>query len=101
LEQRTARFKCVLALTPVLSSHASNASPVCYSDEFELNTRIFEGSCDGRIGLELRGNGGFGYDPLFYPIGYQLTFGELSEAEKNALSHRAKALAQLKTVLCF
>jgi XTP/dITP diphosphohydrolase len=64
-----------------------------------LGTRLFEGVCEGRIGLELKGTGGFGYDPLFYPAGSPITFGELAEAEKNKVSHRAKALAQLHTVL--
>ena len=51
---------------------------------------------EGRIGFAPRGRGGFGYDPLFLPSGYKQTFGELSEAVKNELSHRAKALAKLK-----
>jgi len=98
-EKRTARFRCVLALTPVLGQHNSVASPVCFADEFELQTQIFQGVCEGAIGFELQGNGGFGYDPLFFPVGYKLTFGEISEAEKNALSHRAKALAAMKELL--
>jgi len=98
-EKRSARFKCVLALTPVLRGHAADASPVCYADEFEFQTRLFEGTCEGWIGFELRGSGGFGYDPLFFPLGYNQTFGELSEEEKNRLSHRAKALAELQKAL--
>jgi XTP/dITP diphosphohydrolase len=97
--QRTARFKCVLTLTPVLKSEPRNASPVCFADEFEIQTQFFEGVCEGRIGFELRGQGGFGYDPLFFPRGYERTFGELSEAEKNGLSHRARALELLKRAL--
>lgn len=95
-EKRTARFKCVLALTPVLPPGRADASPVCFADEFEIQTRIFQGVCEGWIGFELRGSGGFGYDPLFLPAGYEWTFGELSEAVKNQLSHRARALALLQ-----
>ena len=96
LDQRTGRFRCVVALTPVLSPEAGAASPVCYAEESELQTELFEGTCEGRIGLAPRGSGGFGYDPLFFPDGYDQTFGELSEAVKNGLSHRAKALARLR-----
>ncbi|MCX6929181.1 MAG: non-canonical purine NTP pyrophosphatase [Verrucomicrobia bacterium] len=96
LDQRTARFRCVLALTPVLSSEVEAASSVCYAEEAELQTELFEGTCEGRIAAAPRGQGGFGYDPLFFPIGYESTFGELGEEVKNALSHRAKALAKLR-----
>lgn len=95
-EKRGARFKCVLALTPVLRPTTAAASPVCWADEFEIQTRLFEGACEGRIGFELRGQGGFGYDPLFFPAGCERTFGELSETVKNELSHRARALALMR-----
>jgi XTP/dITP diphosphohydrolase len=95
-EKRNARFKCVLALTPVLSEGSATASPVCLADEFEFQTRLFEGACEGRIGFATRGRGGFGYDPLFFPEGYDRTFGELSKEVKNRLSHRARALELLK-----
>ena len=98
-EKRTARFKCVLALTPVVQASPGNASPVCFADEFEMQTRIFEGVCQGWIGFELRGNAGFGYDPLFFPAGHDQTFGELSEQVKNQLSHRARALALLRAAI--
>ncbi len=94
--QRAARFRCVVALTPVRRAHAQGASPVCFAEEAELQTELFEGTCEGRIGCAPRGQGGFGYDPLFVPSGYDQTFGELSEDVKNRLSHRAKALEKLK-----
>lgn len=94
--QRTARFRCVLALTPVMESSARNASPVCAANEFELQTELFDGACEGRIGFVPGGQGGFGYDPLFIPDGFEQTFAELGEAVKNQLSHRAKALAKLR-----
>jgi XTP/dITP diphosphohydrolase len=96
LDKRTARFRCVVALTPVPRAEPEGASPVCYAEEAELQTELFEGTCEGRIGLAPRGRGGFGYDPLFFPSGYDQTFGELDEAVKNQLSHRAKALAKLR-----
>jgi len=94
LEKRTARFRCVIALTPVVSKKVENASPVCYADEME--TQLFDGACDGRILFEPRGKNGFGYDPLFVPDGFQDTFAELGDNVKNKLSHRAKALEKLK-----
>ncbi|MDR1693774.1 MAG: RdgB/HAM1 family non-canonical purine NTP pyrophosphatase [Lactobacillaceae bacterium] len=74
-EDRSAYFMCVLAL----------AVP-----GGEVYT--FEGKVDGNISLEKRGDRGFGYDKIFVPKGYDLTFGELSKEEKNALSHRGRAL---------
>lgn len=94
--QRSARFRCVIALTPVLMAGGENASPVCAADEFELRTELFDGACEGRIVFAPAGAGGFGYDPLFVPDGQELSFAELGEAVKNGLSHRAKALAKLR-----
>jgi XTP/dITP diphosphohydrolase len=99
LDQRSARFRCVVALTPVPRAEPEGASPVCFAEEAELQTELFEGTSEGRITFAPRGRGGFGYDPLFVPNGYEQTFGELSEEVKNRLSHRAKALAELKTRL--
>jgi XTP/dITP diphosphohydrolase len=94
--RRTARFRCVLALTPVFKPEDPVASPVCYADEFETRTELFEGACEGKIMATPRGFGGFGYDPLFVPDGYEQTFGELGEEIKNKLSHRARALEKLR-----
>ena len=58
-----------------------------------------EGRCHGMIVHALRGSGGFGYDPLFLIPEYHRTFGELSARVKHAISHRARALAQLRPVL--
>lgn len=96
-EKRTARFRCVLALTPAArGSEAENASPTCLADEFELMTGIFEGACEGWIDFARRGKGGFGYDPLFIPAGFEQSFAELGEEVKNRISHRSKALEKLK-----
>jgi XTP/dITP diphosphohydrolase len=94
-EKRTGRFRCVLALTPVLRTKQTSASPVCDQDEFEFQTELFDGVCEGQLGFEPRGKGGFGYDPLFIPRGYSQAFAELGETIKNQLSHRGKALEKL------
>lgn len=76
---RKARFRCVLALS----------SP-------DGEARCVEGICEGLITEAGRGRKGFGYDPLFQPDGYTQTFGEMDSAEKNRISHRARALAKAK-----
>ena len=60
---------------------------------------VFHGSVEGRVICAEQGEGGFGYDPLFIPNGYELTFGLLPAEVKNALSHRAKAMSQVVTWL--
>ena len=57
------------------------------------NTALFEGRIEGSLVLPPRGEGGFGYDPLFVPAGDNRTYGEMSGAEKHRTSHRARALA--------
>lgn len=74
---RTARFRCVMVL-------AENGQELAH----------FNGSVEGSIISELTGDGGFGYDPLFIPDGYEQTFAQLGDAVKNTLSHRANALNQ-------
>ena len=80
---RVARFVCVLALAPML--------------EDEL--RFFEASVEGSLATEPRGQRGFGYDPIFMPEGFGQTFGELPDAVKAHLSHRAKAARALREAL--
>ena len=94
LKKRTARFRCVIALVPVPETSIESASPVCFADEFEA--QIFDGACEGRIQFSASGQGGFGYDPLFVPDGFNVSFAELGEDVKNKLSQRAKALAKLR-----
>jgi XTP/dITP diphosphohydrolase len=55
---------------------------------------VFNGRCDGRLLEAPRGGGGFGYDPIFAPDGYELSFAELGDAAKNTVSHRARAWAK-------
>ena len=84
LEKRRARFHCVIALAEINPQSAIR------------NPQLFDGACEGRIIFEPRGKNGFGYDPLFVPVGLEQTFAELGEDVKNHLSHRAKALEKLK-----
>ena len=79
-QRRSARYRCVLALV----RDAADTSPL-----------IASGSWEGRIALQPAGNGGFGYDPLFLPEGLEVSAAELPLRRKNALSHRARALAAL------
>ncbi len=60
---------------------------------------LFEGICRGEIAHERVGEGGFGYDPIFIPDGYEQTFAQMEAAAKNAISHRGKATEQLKAFL--
>jgi XTP/dITP diphosphohydrolase len=81
-DSRRARFHCLLAL-------ARNGEVL----------GVFEGTVEGQITQQPRGSHGFGYDPIFVPKGFERTFGELGPAEKNQLSHRARALEKLRTFL--
>lgn len=82
IDQRQASFVCIMALvTP------------------EGDEQLFEGHMDGTILLEKRGDAGFGYDPLFLVERFGRTMAELSLEEKNAISHRGQALAQLQAYL--
>jgi XTP/dITP diphosphohydrolase len=76
---RSARFRCAIAL--------------CSPDG---DVKTVDGCCEGSIAIGLSGDSGFGYDPLFIPAGGIRTFAELSEQEKNSISHRAVALANAR-----
>jgi XTP/dITP diphosphohydrolase len=77
IENRSARFRTVICLI--------------------INRKIlyFDGTIEGAITKERRGNQGFGYDPVFIPNGYNLTFAEMSLEQKNRISHRAIATTKL------
>lgn len=80
---RTARFVCAMSV-------ASSAGEIVFATEK---------SCEGRIAAEPRGTGGFGYDPVFQPNGFDQTFAELSDQTKNRISHRGVALAAVRRFL--
>ena len=82
-EHRNARFRCVLSL---VDPWALPGSPPLDA----------QGICEGWIAREPRGGGGFGYDPLFIVKGTSKTMAELTDAEKNAISHRAVAIQALR-----
>ena len=67
----------------------------CIAFISDTEQEVFEGSVEGCIIDTLRGYNGFGYDPLFVPSGYDITFAEMSSEEKNKISHRAVAVAKL------
>ncbi|MBI1810852.1 MAG: XTP/dITP diphosphatase [Nitrospirae bacterium] len=81
-DKRGARFVCVIAL-------AFSGSRV----------ETFSGYAEGLIGKETKGANGFGYDPVFYPKGHEMTFAEMSDKEKDLLSHRGKAIGKLQEYL--
>ncbi len=81
-EKRTGRFVSVITMV--------------YPDGETLTAR---GEVEGHIVLEEKGPNGFGYDPLFVPLGYDITFGEFDPEEKNKISHRGNALQALKKQL--
>jgi XTP/dITP diphosphohydrolase len=74
---RTARFRTVVALIK------------------DGKTHLFEGNVNGTIRSESSGEEGFGYDPIFQPDGYGVTFAEMSVSQKNVISHRGKAIQKL------
>jgi XTP/dITP diphosphohydrolase len=82
VEERSARFRCVLAV----------ASP-------DQPTQTFEGSCEGVILTERRGEHGFGYDPIFYVPSFDRSMAELLPQEKALISHRGNAIKELKASL--
>ncbi len=78
---RTARFRCCVTLI------------------LDGKPHFFDGVMEGQIATERHGNGGFGYDPVFIPEGREVTNAELPEEEKNAISHRGKALRAMAEFL--
>ena len=76
-ENRRARFRTVISLILDGKEH------------------FFEGTVEGEITRTVTGTAGFGYDPIFRPDGYDLTFAEMDLAEKNRISHRSRAIANL------
>ena len=82
VELRSARYRCVAV--------------VAWTDERSLEA---EGTCEGTLITEPRGDRGFGYDPVFVPDGSTKTMAELPDDEKDAISHRGRALSQLGRLL--
>ena len=98
---RSARFRTVITLIETnpqevqddtKGNHTYNLLPITYN--------LFEGIVEGRIAYEKSGAGGFGYDPIFIPDGYDKSFAELGNDVKNTISHRARAVQKLADYLC-
>lgn len=83
---------------PMEKRTGSFFSVICIVTE-EKEVFTVKGECKGHIDYEPKGNGGFGYDPLFIPLGYDKTFSELGEDIKNKISHRAKALKEIQELI--
>lgn len=81
-EKRTARFVCAIAAV--------------FPDG---TSEVVRGTIEGRIGYEIKGSNGFGYDPIFYLPEYECTTAELSPEKKNDLSHRGNALRMMKNII--
>jgi XTP/dITP diphosphohydrolase len=82
-DDQSARFVCVMSL----------------ADDTGKSHLSAEGECRGRLASEPRGNGGFGYDPIFIPDGFDRTFGELPDAVKAKISHRSRAAEKIMRYL--
>tara|TARA_A100001015_G_C14961825_1_gene701266 strand:+ start:1056 stop:1652 length:597 start_codon:yes stop_codon:yes gene_type:complete len=81
-EDRTARFVCSIAL------------------KFpSQDIQIVQGRVVGKLGFELSGDSGFGYDPIFFPDGYDQTFAQLGQSIKYKISHRSQALRHVQTLI--
>lgn len=81
-DRRSGRFICAVAIAEPLP-----------------RVQVVRGVCEGRIIRAPRGDHGFGYDPVFVPVGYDKTFAELGDEPKNQISHRAKALHTAKKLI--
>jgi len=80
-QKRSAKFRTVIALI------------------MDREATLFEGECKGSVTKTKSGAEGFGYDPIFSPDGYEITFAEMSKVEKGAISHRGKAVKKLVSFL--
>jgi len=77
-DKRSARFHCAIVLI------FPNG-----------NEEVFHSTCEGKVAFSPSGSGGFGFDPIFIPDGYELTFAELKPEDKNRISHRGKSTKKL------
>lgn len=96
---RRALLVSELAKIPDANRRARFMAAVAISDARGSVLNVSEGICEGTIIYSPRGDGGFGYDPLFVPDGHNQTFAELSDMVKNRISHRARALMQTRNFL--
>jgi len=94
-DRRAARYVAVAALArPGIITGRASTPPTPASA-----MRLFRATCEGRIASVMRGTRGFGYDPIFFYAPLRATFGEIPDAEKDRVSHRGQALAQVTKFL--
>ncbi|MCO6003504.1 hypothetical protein NE236_00745 [Actinoallomurus purpureus] len=96
--------RCRSERLPQMAANLTNrratvTTAIGYADD--TGVQVFTGILNGTLTSELRGNGGFGYDPIFIPDGHNRTFAEMSSEEKNAVSHRRLAVDALRKALNF
>ena len=94
-EERTAKFVTVITLI----FPGPEGAPESASEQDGRYILVAKGECTGHIAEEKLGSGGFGYDPVFIPDGYENSFAQLGTDFKNTISHRAKALEELERLL--
>jgi len=92
--ERTEKLLRALAEVPPSQRGARFVSVIAIAQNEGKIVNMSVGECKGAIAREPRGYGGFGYDPIFIPEGFTLTFAQLETAEKNRISHRARALSK-------
>lgn len=98
-EDRTARLLSELSMIPKAARSARFVSAVAIANSKGQILNVSVGTSDGQIDFAARGTGGFGYDPVFIPSGYDKTFAELKSVVKNQISHRARALSGTREFL--
>jgi XTP/dITP diphosphohydrolase len=96
---RTTRLLAELSMIPAAARSARFVSAIAIANNKGQILNVSVGTCDGQIDFAARGSGGFGYDPVFIPSGYDKTFAELEFAIKNQVSHRARALSGTREFL--
>lgn len=89
--------KVLMEMSDTINRKAKFRTVIAYINNG--NKQIFEGEVTGNILLEKKGKGGFGYDPIFQPDGYELSFAEMTPQQKNKISHRGRAVANMVNFL--
>lgn len=97
-------MNCLLSRLNAIGAFDGNNLPkACFRTSIALvmngEEHFFDGTVEGHLVADKRGDGGFGYDPIFVPEGYDKTFAELGNEVKNGISHRARAVAKLAAYL--
>lgn len=98
-QEKYLKLLSVLNGVPEEERKAAFISAVALVDPFKDEEIVVEGRCEGVIADEPSGSNGFGYDPIFYLPEFDKTMAEISQEEKNKISHRARALQKMKVVL--